>query len=86
MFLRMILLSLLISSFGFFIEFEGEPEMIERHLDEFNLSNRTRITRAYLGLWEDLQKPTESLKKIVYSNKNPLYIPHVVDQKNYEGN
>ena len=27
------------------------------------------------------KKPTESLKKIVYSNKNPLYIPHVVDQK-----
>ncbi|MEK7629388.1 MAG: CYTH domain-containing protein [Patescibacteria group bacterium] len=42
--------------FGFFIEFEGEPEMIERHLDEFNLSNRTRITRAYLGLWEDYKK------------------------------
>ena len=42
--------------FGFFIEFEGEPETIDRYLKEFNLSNRPRITRAYLGLWEDYKK------------------------------
>lgn len=39
--------------FGFFVEFEGEPEMINKYLDEFNFSKRPRITRAYLGLWED---------------------------------
>ena len=39
--------------FGFFVEFEGEPETVDKYLDEFNFSNRTRITRAYLGLWED---------------------------------
>lgn len=42
--------------FGFFVEFEGEPETIDRYLDEFNFSNRPRITRAYLGLWEDYKK------------------------------
>lgn len=42
--------------FGFFIEFEGETEIIDQYLNEFNLSNRPRITRAYLGLWEDYKK------------------------------
>ena len=42
--------------FGFFVEFEGEPEIINKYLDEFSLSNRPRITRAYLGLWEDYRK------------------------------
>jgi len=42
--------------FGFFVEFEGEPEMIEQYLNEFNFSNRSRITKAYLGLWEDYKK------------------------------
>jgi len=42
--------------FGFFVEFEGEPEAINRYLNEFNLSDRQRITRAYLGLWEDYRK------------------------------
>lgn len=42
--------------FGFFVEFEGEPETIDRYLNEFNFSNRPRITRAYLGLWEDYRK------------------------------
>ena len=42
--------------FGFFVEFEGEPETINKYLDEFNLSSRPRITRAYLGLWEDYRK------------------------------
>lgn len=42
--------------FGFFVEFEGEPEIIDRHLRDFNLLNRPRITRAYLGLWEDYRK------------------------------
>jgi adenylate cyclase class IV len=42
--------------FGFFVEFEGEPETIDRYLKEFNLSNRPRIARAYLGLWEDYKK------------------------------
>jgi len=42
--------------FGFFVEFEGEPEIIDRNLREFNLLNRPRIARAYLGLWEDYRK------------------------------
>jgi len=42
--------------FGFFVEFEGEPEIINKYLGEFSLSNRPRITRAYLGLWEDYRK------------------------------
>ncbi len=42
--------------FGFFIEFEGEPETINKYLGEFNLSSRPRITKAYLGLWEDYKK------------------------------
>ncbi len=42
--------------FGFFVEFEGEPEAIDRYLGEYNLSGRPRITRAYLGLWEDYRK------------------------------
>jgi adenylate cyclase class IV len=42
--------------FGFFVEFEGEPEIIDQYLNDFNLSNRPRITRAYLGLWEDYRK------------------------------
>ena len=42
--------------FGFFVEFEGEPELIKKYLDEFNLSDRPRITKAYLGLWEDYRK------------------------------
>jgi len=42
--------------FGFFVEFEGEPDAIDRSLDEFNLLDRPRITKAYLGLWEDYKK------------------------------
>ncbi len=42
--------------FGFFVEFEGKPEIIDRYLGEFHLLNRPRITRAYLGLWEDYKK------------------------------
>jgi len=42
--------------FGFFVEFEGEPEAINKCLDEFNIANRPRITKAYLGLWEDYKK------------------------------
>jgi len=42
--------------FGFFVEFEGEPEAINRYLNDFNLLNRPRIVRAYLGLWEDYKK------------------------------
>ena len=39
--------------FGFFVEFEGPPEAIIKYLREFNLAARPRITKAYLGLWED---------------------------------
>ncbi len=42
--------------FGFFVEFEGESEIIDRYLNNFNLSGRPRIVRAYLGLWEDYKK------------------------------
>ena len=42
--------------FGFFVEFEGEPEIINKYLDEYRLAGRPRITRAYLGLWEDYRK------------------------------
>jgi len=42
--------------FGFFVEFEGEPKTVDRYLNEFNLLNRPRIARAYLGLWEDYKK------------------------------
>lgn len=42
--------------FGFFVEFEGEPKIIYSYLREFNLLNRPRIARAYLGLWKDYRK------------------------------
>jgi len=42
--------------FGFFVEFESKPEIIERYLNKFNLSTRPRITKAYLALWEDYKK------------------------------
>lgn len=42
--------------FGFFVEFEGKPEIIDRSLSDFGLLNRPRITKAYLGLWEDYKK------------------------------
>ena len=42
--------------FGFFVEFEGEPEVINKYITEFNLADRPRITKAYLGLWEDYRK------------------------------
>ncbi|HAW58444.1 MAG TPA: hypothetical protein DCX03_05440 [Bacteroidales bacterium] len=42
--------------FGFFVEFEGEPEVINKYLNKFNFSDRPRITKAYLGLWEDYRK------------------------------
>ncbi|OGZ67349.1 MAG: hypothetical protein A3D35_01680 [Candidatus Staskawiczbacteria bacterium RIFCSPHIGHO2_02_FULL_34_9] len=49
--------------FGFFIEFEAEPEIINQYLDEFNLSNRSRITKAYLGLWEDYKRTHNILEE-----------------------
>jgi adenylate cyclase class IV len=42
--------------FGFFIEFEGEPETIEKYLKEFNFSEKPRITKAYLRVWGDYKK------------------------------
>lgn len=42
--------------FGFFAEFEGEPEKIEHFLNEYNFSKKPRIVKAYLGLWEDYKK------------------------------
>jgi adenylate cyclase class IV len=42
--------------FGFFIEFEGEPEVINKYLNKFNLAGRPRVTKAYLGLWEDYRR------------------------------
>ncbi|MDP3769331.1 MAG: hypothetical protein Q8R40_00105 [bacterium] len=41
---------------GFFAEFEGDPEKIEQYLGEYTLSQRPRITKAYLGVWEDYKK------------------------------
>jgi hypothetical protein len=40
----------------FFVEFEGEPEVISKYLSKFNLGDRPRVTKAYLGLWEDYRK------------------------------
>lgn len=42
--------------FGFFVEFEGSQIKIKQYLDEYNLSKRPRVVRAYLGLWEDYRK------------------------------
>lgn len=42
--------------FGFFVELEGKPKTIKEYLSKFNLSNRPKIIRAYLGLWEDYKK------------------------------
>lgn len=42
--------------FGFFVEFEGDPKKIEYYLNEYNLSKRPKITRAYLSLWTDYKK------------------------------
>src|SRR3989338_11254414 len=49
--------------FGFFVEFEAEPKIINQYLDEFNLSNRSRITKAYLGLWEDYKRTHNILEE-----------------------
>ena len=42
--------------FGFFAEFEGEPEMIEEYLRKFHLADKPRITKSYLGVWKDYKK------------------------------
>ena len=42
--------------FGFFVEFEGEPEAINRYLNDFDLLNKPRIVKTYLSLWEDYKK------------------------------
>ncbi len=42
--------------FGFFVEFEGKPETINKYLGEFDFADRPRITKAYLGLWEEYRK------------------------------
>lgn len=42
--------------FGFFAEFEGEPELIRKSLKELGLSNKPKITKSYLGLWEEYKK------------------------------
>lgn len=49
--------------FGFFVEFEGESAIIDQYLKDFNLLNRPRITRAYLGLWEDYKKSHNILEE-----------------------
>lgn len=42
--------------FGFFVEFEGEPESINKYIGELKFSNKSRIVKSYLGLWEDYKK------------------------------
>ena len=42
--------------FGFFVEFEGNPEVIEKYINKFDLSSKPKITKAYLALWEDYKK------------------------------
>lgn len=42
--------------FGVFVEFEGKPRIINNYLKKFNLSNRPRITKAYLALWKERKK------------------------------
>lgn len=49
--------------FGFFVELEGEPELINQFLDKLNLSDRPRITKAYLGLWEDYKSKNDIQKE-----------------------
>ncbi len=39
--------------FGFFVEFEGKPEKIEKYVRELKLSDKPRIIKSYLGLWEE---------------------------------
>lgn len=39
--------------FGYFIEIEGLPEDIEKYVTKMNLTNKKRITKAYLALWDD---------------------------------
>lgn len=41
---------------GWFLEIEGEEVKIEEALKILNLENTKRITKAYLGLWEEYKK------------------------------
>lgn len=58
--------------FGFFVEFEGEPKTIDQYLKEFNLSNRPRITKAYLGLWEEYRKAHNIAEENCLFEKNEI--------------
>ncbi len=42
--------------FGYFMEIEGEPDVIEKYIQQYKLTGKSRINRAYLGLWEDYKK------------------------------
>lgn len=51
-----LVLSFDILPFGFFLEVEGSPDKIEAYIRAHDLSERSRITKAYLGLWEDYKR------------------------------
>ncbi len=42
--------------FGYFVEFEGAPKIIEQYLKEYKLTKKPRITKAYLALWYDYKE------------------------------
>ncbi|MFH1656530.1 MAG: hypothetical protein ABH956_02015 [Candidatus Nealsonbacteria bacterium] len=42
--------------FGFFVEIEGNPKVINHYLKKFNLLDKPKIVKSYLGIWEDYKK------------------------------
>lgn len=39
--------------FGFLVEFKGNPEVLHQYFEQFNILEKSRITKAYLGSRED---------------------------------
>lgn len=39
--------------FGYFVEFEGNPKIIDQYITKYNLNNKPTIKKAYLKLWEE---------------------------------
>jgi len=48
---------------GWFLEIEGDKKNIEKTLKIFDLDDRPKINRAYLGLWKDYKKKFKLKKR-----------------------
>ena len=56
--------------FGFFIKFEGEPEIMNKYLAQYSFTDRPRITQTYLRLWGDYKKAHNIEKEDCLFGKN----------------